>query len=66
MLCVCTQELKKKGTIKNIYNVTPDCTKAVFLIVAQVEDFRVSASVSLTSTTMREEPTPEQAKGMGA
>ena len=65
-VCLCVQELKKTGAIKNIYNVTPDCTKAIFFIVAQAEEFRVSVSVTLTSTTMREEPTPEQAKGMRA
>ena len=56
------QELKKSGVIKRVYNVTPNCTKAIFTIISQVEKFCVKVTVTLTSTTMRDEPTPEQAK----
>lgn len=42
--------------------MTPNCTKAVFTIITQVEEYCIQVSVTLTSTTMREEPSPEQAK----
>ncbi len=55
--------MKTAGAIENIYNVTPNVDKAAFIIVAQVEEYRIDVSLTLTSTMMREEPSPEQAKG---
>ena len=55
--------MKEAGTIQNIYNVTPDVSKAAFMIISQVDDYRITVRLTLTSTMMREEPTPEQAKG---
>lgn len=57
------QELNETSDTKNVYNVTPDLSKAAFLIISQVGDFCVQVSVTLTSTDMREEPTKEQATG---
>ena len=57
------QELNKSANIKNIYNVTPKFEKSAFIIISQVDDYCIQVTVTMTSTSMREEPTPEQAKG---
>ena len=57
------QEMHKSGAVENIYNVTPKMGKSAFVIIAQVESYRIQVTVTLTSSAMREEPTPEQAKG---
>lgn len=56
------QESTKTGAFNNIYNVSPEINKAAFIIVSQVGDYRVQVTVTMTSTLMRDEPTPEQAK----
>lgn len=48
---------------ENVYNLTPEPQKAAFIVISQVEDYRVQVTITLTSTLMREEPTPEQAAG---
>ena len=55
--------MKKTGAVANIYNVTPNAAKAVFTVISQVGDYCINVSLTLTSTMMREEPSPEQAKG---
>lgn len=56
------QELKASDVLENIYNVTPDASKAVFVIISQVDEHRIKVSLTLTSTAMREEPSVEQAE----
>ena len=48
---------------ENVYNLTPEPQKAAFIVISQVEDYRVQVSITLTSTLMREEPSSEQAAG---
>ena len=55
--------MKTTGAVANIYNVTPNVEKAAFTIISQVEEYCINVSLTLTSTMMREEPSPEQAKG---
>ena len=48
---------------ENVYNLTPEPQKGAFIVISQVEDYRVQVTITLTSTLMREEPSPEQAAG---
>lgn len=57
------QELKAAGTLENIYNITPDPGRSTFIVISQVGDYCIQVSITLTSSSMRDEPTPEQAKG---
>lgn len=45
-----------------MYNVTPDQSKAAFLVISQVGEYCIRVTLTLTSIAMREEPTPQQAK----
>jgi hypothetical protein len=49
-----------------VYNVTPDVDKAGFLVISQVGEYCIRVSLTLTSTSMREEPTAQQAEGKPA
>ncbi len=55
--------MKKDGVVENIYNVSANVDKAALVVISQVSDYRVQATVTLTSASMREEPTAEQGKG---
>ena len=57
--------MKASGTVLHTYNVTPNMDKSAFTVISQVEEFCITVSLTLTSTMMREEPSPEQAKGEG-
>ena len=60
-VCVCVwQELS--GDV--VYNVSEDLGRAAILVISQVEEHRVQVTLTVTSTDMRETPTPEQAQGM--
>ncbi len=58
------QELIRSQSSENIYNITPDTAKGSFTIISQVGAYCVQVSVTMTSASTREDPTPEQAKGM--
>lgn len=47
-----------------MYNVSEDAGKAAILVISQVEDHRVQVTLTLTSTDMRNLPSPEEAEGM--
>lgn len=46
-----------------VYNVTPQPSKAAVLVISQIGDHAVTLTLTLTSTLMREDPTPEQLAG---
>ena len=46
-----------------MYNLTPEPQKSALIVISQVGDYRVQVTITLTSTQMRDEPTPEQAAG---
>ena len=47
-----------------MYNVSEDVGRAAILVISQVEEHRVQVTLTLTSTEMRDMPTPEQTQGM--
>ena len=59
-MCVCVQELS--GDL--VYNVSEEVGRAAILVISQVEEHRVQVTLTLTSTEMRELPSPEQSQGM--
>ena len=46
-----------------VYNINEDLERAAILVISQVEGHRVQVTLSLTSTEMRETPSPEQSQG---
>jgi hypothetical protein len=57
------QSFNKAGETENVYNVTPDPSKASLFVISQVGDHRIQVTVTLTSKIMREEE--PVAEGMG-
>ena len=63
---VLLQSFNKAGETENVYNVTPDPSKASLFIISQVGDHRIQVTVTLTSKAMREEePVAEGTGGDG-
>jgi hypothetical protein len=46
-----------------VYNVSQEVGSAAILVISQVEDHRVQVTLTLTSTEMRDKPSPEQILG---
>lgn len=59
-MCVVFQELSSEL----VYNVNQDVGRAAILVISQVEEHRVQVTLTLTSTEMRETPSPEQSHGV--
>lgn len=61
-----SQSFNEAGETENIYNVTPDLSKASIFIISQVGEHRIQVTVTLTSKAMREDPaTSEGGEGEG-
>lgn len=61
-----SQSFNQAGETENIYNVTPDPSKASIFIISQVGEHRIQVTVTLTSKAMRdEEHVAEETGGEG-